>query len=309
MAVSGAAIDPVVDVAMVTWNTRELTLDAIGKLLEAADGTVRLLVRDNASTDGTAAAVAAAYPAVDVDAGAENLGFAGGVNTVLRRSTAPWLLLLNSDAWPEPGAVGRLLDCAERHPRAAAVAPRLLRPDGRLEPSAWPFPSVRLTIDSALHPDRFVWPHDSERRVDWAIGAALLLRRAALEEIGGLDDSFFMYGEDLDWCWRANDAGWEVWFAPDAVVRHVGNASGAQRYAARQPWALISASLRVYRRRHGRLATAVWRIANAGSTALYARRARRAGDPGRADELRRQARAWLRSPAADGTLAAEARSP
>jgi GT2 family glycosyltransferase len=293
MAVSGAAADPVVDVAIVTWNTRETTLEAVKSLLAAAPEGARVLVRDNASTDGTAAALAAAYPDVEVEAGDRNLGFAGGVNTILRRSTAPWVLLLNSDAWPEPDTIRRLIDCAERHPRAAAVAPKLLRPDGRLEPSAWPFPSLRVTAASALRRDRNIWPHDAERKVDWAVGAAWLVRRTALDQVGLLDDSLFMYAEDLEWCWRAREAGWEVWFTPDAVVRHIGNQSGAQQFGAAQPAAWIANSVAVYRRRHGAVATKVWRLANAASAAVHARRARRTGDAAGAEQLRQQRQAWL----------------
>ncbi|HVV75183.1 MAG TPA: glycosyltransferase family 2 protein [Mycobacteriales bacterium] len=289
MAVGGAAID----VAIVTWNTRDTTIDAIKALLATAPDEVRVLVRDNASTDGTAGAVAAAYPDAEIDAGAENLGFAGGVNTILRRSTAPWVLLLNPDAWPDPGAIERLLACAHRHPRAAVVAPRLLRPDGRLEPSAWPFPSLRVSLASALRNDRNIWPHDVERRVDWAVGAAWLLRREAIKAIGELDDSLFMYAEDLEWCWRAHDAGWEVWFTPDAVVRHIGNVSGAQRFGPSQPSAWIANSVAVYGRRHSPAATSLWRRANAFSAAIHAYRARRRGDTAGAEQLRHQQRAWL----------------
>ncbi|HVU60067.1 MAG TPA: glycosyltransferase family 2 protein [Mycobacteriales bacterium] len=304
MAGSDAVMAPVVDVAIVTWNTRETTLKAIESLLAAAPPGARVLVRDNASDDGTAAAISAAFPQVDVDAGDRNLGFAGGVNTILRRSTAPWVLLLNPDAWPDAGAIERLLDCATRHPRAAAVTPKLLRPDDRLEPSAWPFPSLGVTLASAVRRDRNIWPHDAERRVDWAVGAAWLIRREALEAIGLLDESLFMYAEDLEWCWRARDAGWEIWFTPDAVVRHIGNVSGAQQFGARQPAAWIANSVQVYRRRHSRAGTFAWRIANATSAARHARLARNRGDAAGAEQLRQQRAAWLRPGAAtEGAVA------
>jgi GT2 family glycosyltransferase len=301
---SDAEHEPRVDVAIVTWNTRETTLQALESLLAAAPDGVRVLVRDNASSDGTAAAISAAYPQLAVEAGDRNLGFAGGVNTLLRRSTAPWVLLLNPDAWPDPGAIERLLDCAERHPRAAMVAPKLLRPDDRLEPSAWPFPSLGVTLASAVRRDRNIWPHNAERRVDWAVGAAWLIRREALDQVGLLDESLFMYAEDLEWCWRARDAGWEVWFTPDAVVRHIGNVSGAQQFGERQPAAWIANSVRVYRRRHGLAGTYLWRIANATSASLHARRARRSGDASGAEQLRQQKEAWLHpASATDGAVA------
>jgi hypothetical protein len=283
-----------VDVAVVTWNTRQVTLDALAALLTSEPASViRVLVRDNGSTDGTAEAIATSFPDVELDAGAENLGFAGGVNTILGRSNAAWVLLLNSDAWPEPGAISRLITCGEQHPRAAAIAPRLIRPDDSLEPSTWPFPSLRVAVRSAIRPLRYLWPHDRERSIDWAVGAALLIRRDALDEIGGLDDSLFMYAEDLEWCWRAREAGWQIWFTPDAVVRHIGNASGSQRYGARQPAAWIANSIVVYRRRHSETATRAWQAANSFGAVLAARRASKAGNADGQAHWRSQVRPWL----------------
>src|SRR5260221_7301807 len=140
-----------VDVCVVTWNTAELTAEALRRLMDSDQGAaLRLLVRDNASTDGTSDLLRERVPEAEVDAGSENLGFAAGVNTLLARSTAPWILLLNSDAWPEPGAIGRLVEAGRAHPRAAAVAPRLERPDGTLEHSTHPFPSVRVAATLAF---------------------------------------------------------------------------------------------------------------------------------------------------------------
>lgn len=283
-----------VDVAIVTWNTRDLTLEALTALTAVAPAGTRILVRDNASTDGTADAIAARYPEIEVDPGTENLGFAGGVNTILRRSSAPWVLLLNSDAWPEPGAIETLLAFGNDRPAAAAVAPRLLRPGGEPEPSAWAFPSFRVAVLSALQPRRFVWAHDQPRAVDWIVGAALLIRRRALDQIGEFDESTFMYAEDVDWCWRARDAQWQVWFCPDAVVRHVGNASGSQKYGSGQPGAWVASTITVYRRRHSLANTLLWRLVNGIGAAARLRAARRGGDPDRAAYWRVMRRAWLR---------------
>jgi GT2 family glycosyltransferase len=290
MAVSGTAID----VAIVTWNTRESTLKAIEAVLADATDEVRVLVRDNASSDGTAEAIAAAFPQVELDVGERNLGFAGGVNTILRRSHAPWVLLLNSDAWPEPGALREMVACGQRHPKAAAVTPRLLRPDGSPEVAAWPFPSIRVTARAGRRSYDPLGAHRTEHRVDWAVGAALLIRRTALEQVGELDESLFMYGEDLDWCWRAREAGWEIWLAPEAVVRHVGNASGVQRYGDLQAARWIPNSIVVYRRRHSAVATYAWQLVNAIGSMHAARRARRSGNEEHARNLRLQSRAWAR---------------
>jgi GT2 family glycosyltransferase len=278
--------DALVDVVVVTWNTREVTLRSLTNLMGGDSQTpVRVLVHDNASTDGTADAIAAAFPQVALERGTTNLGFAGGVNAALARSSAPWVLLLNSDAWPGPEAIRAMLACAERHPRAAAVAPRLVRPDGTLEHSTWP--------------QRYIWPHDVERDVGWAVGAAWLVRREALEDIGPLDAELFMYAEDIDWCWRARERGWEIWFTPDAVVTHLGNASGEQRFGEARAAAWINNSVRVFRRRHSVPLSVGWQAVYAAGALRSGRRARRRGDVALARNWRAQAAAWLRRPTDD----------
>jgi GT2 family glycosyltransferase len=301
---------PRVDVGVVTWNTRDLTVDALRRLLDDDQGVdLRLLVRDNGSTDGTVEAIARAIPEALIDADGDNLGFGRGVNRLLARSDAPWFLTLNSDAWPEPGAIRRMVDAAVEHPRCAAVAPLLLRPDGSLEHSTQAFPSARVAVlatgpfFSRRHPDRArdlmfpgAWLHDEPRTVDWAVGAALLFRRTAIDVIGGFDERLFMYAEDLEWCLRAHRSGWTIWFEPSAVIRHVGNASGRQSYGApaapRRVAAYWRNTYRVHRWYHGPVATTALRGANilrAGSKwARYAGR-----DKGAARYWRAQLRAHV----------------
>lgn len=301
---------PRVDVGIVVWNTRELTLSAIDRLIRAGDDVdVRVLVRDNGSTDGSAEAVRARFPDAVVRVG-DNVGFAAGVNDLLAVSDAPWFLALNSDAWPEPGALRRLVSVGDDHPKAAAVAPRLLRPDGGLEHSTHPLPSVRVSAVTAVHAQRLMprrsrawclngwWRHDEVRRVGWAVGAALLLRRDAIDDVGGFDDSLFMYAEDLDWCWRASRAGWSVVFTPDAVVRHVGNASGANRWGEQREQVAIRNANAVARRYMSPAAAATWRGFNALGATVAAANARMRGHRGEASYWWRQVPAHLgRGPA------------
>lgn len=280
-AVSGAL--PRVDIGVVTWNTRELTVRALRQLLDSdQQAELRILVHDNGSSDGTPDAVRLHVPEADVVACPDNLGFAAAVNQLLARSYAPWFFMLNSDAWPEPGAVGELVATALRHPHAAVVAPRLERPDGTLEHSTHPFPSVVVAAASALRLQNAwarqralhgAWRHDREREVDWAVGAAWLLRRDAVDDIGGLDESFFMYVEDLEWCHRARQLGWQVWFTPDAVVVHVGNASGEQKYGEERTATWTANAYRFYRRHHSAVGTGAYRAANAAGALLAAVRA------------------------------------
>lgn len=268
-----------------TYNTRDLTVAALARLVESSsDVTMRILVHDNASCDGTAVAIARSIPAAEVVASDRNLGFAAGMNRLMERSTAPWFLALNSDAWPEPGAVRRLLEVGCSHPETAVVAPRLERPDGTLEWSTFPFPSLSVAAITALGGYRRLWPrtakrmmlvgawnHDEPREIDWAVGAALLIRRTVVDQVGGFDESFFMYAEDLEWCWRVCHAGWTVRFEPDAVVRHVWNASGRAVFGDRRTRAHTHNSYRFYRRVHGRGSTAAYRaLSVAGYARLYA---------------------------------------
>jgi N-acetylglucosaminyl-diphospho-decaprenol L-rhamnosyltransferase len=262
---------PLVDVGIVTWNTAELTVKGVRHLLDTDQGCdLRILVRDNASSDGTPDTLAEGVPEAEIDAGTHNLGFAAGVNTLIARSSAPWLFLLNSDAWPQPGAIGALVRAAESNPRAAAVVPRIEYPSGRLQHSTHPFPSLRVAATVAFAWNRIprrkadelmlegAWKHDRPRRVDWAIGAAMLLRRSALETVGGFDERFFFYAEDLEWCWRARKHGLDVWFEPTAVVHHVRSASGDQLYGGKRTRAHFHNALRFYRSEHGTVKAAAW---------------------------------------------------
>lgn len=298
---------PRVDVVVVTYNTRDLTVQALRRLLDSDQGAdLRLLVHDNASSDGTAAGLADQVPEAEVEVGDRNLGFAGGVNRALARSTAPWALLLNSDAWPDEGAIGALVAAAERRPEAGLVVPRLERPDGALEHSTHPFPSLRVAVLMALGAPAWVgqqrlrrwciegaWAHDVAREVDWAVGAAWLLRADALADVGPLDERYFMYVEDLDWCWRARLRGWQVWFEPAAVVRHVGNASGAAAYGSGRTAAYLRNTHRFYRGAHGPGSSLAYRLLSAAGCARGWARDRLAGNRARAGWWAAQARVHL----------------
>lgn len=286
---------PRVDVAVVTWNTAQVTPRALRALLDSDQGChLRVLVRDNASSDGTVDAIAREVPEAVIDAGRENRGFAAGVNSIIARSDAPWIFLLNPDAWPLPGAVNQLVLSAQTHPRAAAVAPRLEHPDGTLQHSTHPFPSLRVAATVAfawnrISPQRAdelflegAWAHDRTRRIDWAHGAALLIRREALDEIGGLEERFFMYAEDLEWCWRAHTKGWEIWFEPEAVVQHIANVSGAKRFGTLRTQAHIRSSFNFYQQAHGTPAALCWSGVNAAGAAARTMGALRRGERDRA---------------------------
>lgn len=233
---------PQVAVAVVSWNTRELLARCLGALREQAGVDVQTWVVDNASSDGSAALVRERHPEVELVASAENLGFGPAVNLVAERTDAPWLAIANADVAPRPGALRALLDAGGRDPGAGALAPRLVLPDGRTQHSVFAFPTLAFTFlfqTGLFHLSRDLadrraliglWDTERERRVPWAVGAFLLVRREAWDAAGGFDPAQWMYAEDLDLGWRLRRAGWATRYVPAAVVDHEHGAAAGQAF-------------------------------------------------------------------------------
>jgi N-acetylglucosaminyl-diphospho-decaprenol L-rhamnosyltransferase len=199
------------------------------------------VVVDNGSTDGTLDLVRERFPRARV-LERENRGLAAGWNAGIAETSSRYVLLLNADAWALRDAVERLVAFADEHPRAAIVAPRLENLDGSLQRSVRGFPTLwrlateylflrKLAPRTALLNGFYAggFAHDEPRRIEWAMGAVLLVRRAAVEEVGPADESFFLFSEETDWSYRFGAAGWEVWFDPGAEFAHVGGASHGDR--------------------------------------------------------------------------------
>ena len=222
-----------------------VTFDALPWVEQCLDSLrgVETVVVDNGSSDGTVAFVRERYPAVRV-VEAENRGLGAGWNIGLRETSSPYVLLLNADAWLAGGALERLVDFADSRPRAALVGPRLLNPDGTLQRSVRGFPTVwRLATEylflrklapgssalNAFYAGGF--DHDEVREVEVVMGACMLLRRAAVDEVGECDEDYFLFSEETDWCYRFREAGWKVVFFPAAECVHVrGAAHGGRLY-------------------------------------------------------------------------------
>jgi N-acetylglucosaminyl-diphospho-decaprenol L-rhamnosyltransferase len=175
------------------------------------------------------------------------LGFAANANKGISATSAPYVVVANPDTVPRPDAVEILAEFAETHPRAGVVGPQLLFPDGRWQPSRRRFPTVRGTIvrrtplRRILHPETRQLDHYllADRpaepvQADWMLGAFLLLRRQMVDELGGFDEGFRLYAEDIDLCYRAAKAGWERWYLPQAVVSHVHEAVTDRRFLTRR---------------------------------------------------------------------------
>jgi N-acetylglucosaminyl-diphospho-decaprenol L-rhamnosyltransferase len=202
---------------------------------------VETVVVDNGSSDGTVAFVRERYPDVRL-LESENRGLGAGWNLGLRETTGTYALLLNADAWLAEGALERLVAFADSRPRAAVVGPRLLNPDGTLQRSVRGFPTVwRLATEyfflrklapgssalNAFYAGGF--DHGEVREVEVVMGACMLVRRDAVEQVGYCDEDYFLFSEETDWCFRFREAGWEVVFFPGAECTHVRGASHSGR--------------------------------------------------------------------------------
>lgn len=236
---------PPVLLAVVSWNTRDLLDRCLSALrADARAGMATVWVVDNASTDGSAEMVTARHPWARVLERAENLGFGRAVNLVAEHAEPGWSWLgcANADTAPEPGALGRLVQAGADDAAAGAVAPCLVLPDGSLQHSAHPFPTLPVTLafNAGLHHlaprwgDHLClegfWDPSRPRRVPWSLGAFLLIRREAWRTLGGFDEGQFLYAEDLDVGWRLRRAGWHTRHVPAARVRHESAAATSQAW-------------------------------------------------------------------------------
>ena len=211
---------PDLSISIVNTNNRELLLAC----LESLAGTnAEIVVLDNASEDGSADAVRERFPDVRVVAQEFRAGFAANHNTVIRATTGPYVYVLNEDTTADDWRFERLVAYFDAHPRVAALGPKLVYPDGRRQDSAWRFPTPLVSTFGLLSLGRLGVKQsrgDEVRSVDWVMGAALLLRRAALDDVGLFDEGFFLYSEEVDLQFRLRQAGWEVHYFPDATVVH-----------------------------------------------------------------------------------------
>jgi GT2 family glycosyltransferase len=224
-----------VSALIVSYNTRPLLLESIASV--ASEPGVETIVLDNASHDGSPSAVADRFPGVQLIRSKSNLGFAAGVNRAAACARGRSLLVLNPDARLEPGALDLLLELVDRTPRAALVSPSLRYPDGSAQAAAFRFPGLAQVIldlfpvarlmDSPLN-GRLTSRAARPVQIEHPLGACMLIDRAAWDDVGPLDEGYFMYMEEVDWCRRARLRGWQVWQYPAAVAIHHGGQSTRQ---------------------------------------------------------------------------------
>lgn len=235
---------PLVSALIVSYNVKGLLLKCLEALYAHADVPIEAVVVDNASTDGSAAAVATEFPDAVVLAQSRNLGFGRANNVGLERCQGRFVLLLNPDVTVNPQAIGRMADLLITRPDAAAVGPRLVFPDGRLDPDArrsFPLPSTLFykTVGlSRLFPHSRVFgrhnmghvPETDVHEMDAGSAACLMVRMTALDRVGFFDPRYFMFGEDLDLCYRLKLSGWKIFYLPSAsAIHHKGSATSQAR--------------------------------------------------------------------------------
>ncbi|MHB0913147.1 MAG: glycosyltransferase family 2 protein [Armatimonadota bacterium] len=259
-----------ISVAIVSWNTREL-LDQCLASVYRSDPGCEIVVVDNASEDGSPDMVADKYPEVKLVRSKVNMGFAAGCNLAAKHSTGRYLLLLNSDTIVLDGALTALAGFMDEHPDAGAAGCRLLNADGTLQRSCSVFPSLTTELFDALYLSKLFpksrifarysmswWDFNETREVDFVGGSCLIARREAIEEVGLLDEGYFMYTEEADWCYRMWRHGWKVYYYPEAQIIHLGGRS-ARRYGSDILVHLYASRNRFLRKHRGPAVAAVHR--------------------------------------------------
>ena len=265
-------------IVIVSWNVQDLLrrcLQSIPGAQSAKEGRnppapdsasellVEIIVVDNASTDGSADMVRTEFPNVRLIANARNLGFSRANNQGLTLSHGRYIMILNPDTEIVGDALTKMVDFMDQHPRTGALGPRLRYPDGRLQPSRRRFPTLATALvestviqewwtDNAILRRYYMAdkPDGEVQAVAWLVGACLLVRRQTCDEVGWLDEGYFMYSEELDWCRRIKDAGWEVVYLPAATVVHHEGKSSEQVVPARHIY-FQSSKVRYFRKHHG----------------------------------------------------------
>jgi GT2 family glycosyltransferase len=262
-------------VIIVNWNVRPLLERCLRSVIESAQRgglECEIAVVDNASTDGSQEMVERLFPAVELISSDANLGFARANNLGASRSSGRHLLLLNPDTEVGGDALPVMVAFLNQHPDVGLLGPKLLFADGSVQPSRRRFPSLATaflesTVVQQWFPQNRTLARyyvqdrsdDVEQDVDWVVGACMLIRRQAWEQVGPLDERFFMYSEELDWCRRLKSAGWRVVYVPSATVVHHEGQSSAQVVPARHIY-FQSSKVLYFRKHHGVWAGGVLRV-------------------------------------------------
>jgi GT2 family glycosyltransferase len=260
---------------IVSWNAKEFLDECLQSIYQNAPGCkFETIVVDNASTDGAPDLVAEKYCQITLIRNSENLGFAKANNIGIKESTGKYICLINSDAVVLKDCIDRMCNYMNKHPEIGVLGPRILNRDGSLQPSCREFPTFWKNICRTLALDKLFpksqifggyymmnWSHETVREVDYLSGCFMMVRRSAIDQVGLLDDGFFFYAEDKDWCKRFWKGGWKVVYYPEAKAIHYSSGS-----SDKDPIKLYiqqtKANLQYYSKHHSHMAKMVYILTN-----------------------------------------------
>lgn len=263
--------EPLLSIIVVTWNGKKYALECLESL--QTDLSTEIIVVDNGSKDGTPEAIRSQFPNVTLIENRANLGFAKANNIGMALSRGKYVCLVNSDVVIPAGCLEKMVEFMEANPKIGVLGPKMLSPDGGVGASVMRLPTVWNTLCCALGLHTIfprsallggfsmdAYAYDSVDDVEMLTGWFWMIPRTALKMVGGLDEQFFMYGEDIDWCHRFRDAGWQVIFYPDAAALHYGAASSGEA-PTRFYVEMRRANLQYFRKHHGRFGVLGYRFA------------------------------------------------
>lgn len=263
-------MNKLVSVIIVSWNAKDYLRDCLYSIRQTSLSCVlEVIVVDNASVDGSPEMVKNDFPEVTLIRAGENLGFARANNLAMKQAKGSFLALVNSDVIVHPGCLETLMEYMVQHKEVGLVGPRVIGGDGNLQKTCRRLPSIWNTVCRILAFDRmfpntpmfsgFEMPekyHEVQTEAEVLSGCFCMARTQAVDEIGGMDEQFFFYGEDIDWCKRFQDAKWKLMFVPEATATHFGGGSTANaplRYSIE----ILKATLKYWRKHHGLVGQAV----------------------------------------------------
>lgn len=221
-------------ISIVSWKVKDLLAECLSSIYNNQwKYSFEVFVVDNNSQDGTTEMVKQKFPSVKLTENKDNVGFTIANNQAIRQSQGRYLLLLNPDTVLTPHSLDRMIEFMDSHPEAGAIGPKLLNPDGTLQRSCLGFPTLgalvmrNLFIEYIFPKNPYTrkyllidWDHLDEREVDQPMGAALLVRKEAIRQVGLMDENIILFFDEVDWCCRIKKAGWKIYFYPDAEITH-----------------------------------------------------------------------------------------
>lgn len=263
-----------ISIIVVSWNVRDLLRRCLFSIRQqTTDNTqqIEIIVVDNASSDGTVIMLRDEFPDVCVIANSDNVGFTRGNNQAFAIARGRYLFLLNPDTELGENALENLTAFMELHPRVGIVGPQLYYGDGSVQSSRRRFPTFATAFLESTKLQQWFPRHraltryymldtrdDETQEVDWINGSAMFVRREVYEQVGGFDEGFFMYSEELDWCYRAKQAGWQVVYLPSVQVTHYAGKSSEQVISQRDIY-FHSSKVRFFRKYRGALVAEILR--------------------------------------------------